>query len=395
MTHTLISFLGKARQDPATGYRTADYRFDDGTVCKTPFFGLALTRHLQPGRLVILGTAGSMWDVLVEHLSSDAGEEELRLRLIEASTAGAVDAPLLEAARPLIERALGRPCAPRLIPYGRDAAEQTAILETMADAVPEGRVSLDLTHGFRHLAALGFVSALFLERVRGLEIAGMYYGALEMTERDVMTECDITPVLRLDGLTSLYRWVSALDRFDHSGDYGVFAPLLGAEGFADDQTNALRAAAFFERTGNPIQAREKLSGLHAHIDGITGPIARLFKDQLARRIAWFRGQSRDQWELALADAYRDRADYLRTALYLQEAWISRQVRNDKGDINDYDQREAARKKARNNGLFDQLTKLRNAMAHGLNSRDQQTLGALRDENSLRATLGSIRKGLFG
>lgn len=35
---TLISFLGKSAQ----GYRTANYRFDDGTVKQTSYFGLAL-----------------------------------------------------------------------------------------------------------------------------------------------------------------------------------------------------------------------------------------------------------------------------------------------------------------------------------------------------------------
>jgi hypothetical protein len=38
-----------------------------------------------------------------------------------------------------------------------------------------------------------------------------------------MTEGGVTLVLRLDGLTAIQRWVAALDHFDASGDYAVFA----------------------------------------------------------------------------------------------------------------------------------------------------------------------------
>ncbi|WP_256646641.1 hypothetical protein [Thermomonas paludicola] len=45
--HTLISFLGSSRFDPATGYRKARYRFPDGHVAETPFISLALARRLN------------------------------------------------------------------------------------------------------------------------------------------------------------------------------------------------------------------------------------------------------------------------------------------------------------------------------------------------------------
>lgn len=59
MTSTLVSFLGRARQAPKTGYRPATYRFPDGSQQTTPFFGLALRCVLAPNRLVLLGTGGS------------------------------------------------------------------------------------------------------------------------------------------------------------------------------------------------------------------------------------------------------------------------------------------------------------------------------------------------
>ena len=61
---TLISFLGRSRKDPATGYQRATYAFPDGKQVPTAFFGAALMQRLRPQRTLLLGTAGSMWDVL-------------------------------------------------------------------------------------------------------------------------------------------------------------------------------------------------------------------------------------------------------------------------------------------------------------------------------------------
>lgn len=81
---------------------------------------------------------------------------------------GGIDEAALEPARELIERALGVPVL-RLVVilYGRDFDEQTAILRAVVGAVSPGdEVTLDLTHGFRHLPALGLAAALFVEAGR-------------------------------------------------------------------------------------------------------------------------------------------------------------------------------------------------------------------------------------
>lgn len=73
MKTTLVSFLGKNTADPKTGYRTATFRFADGRESSTPFFGLALAKELNPDFMVILGTAGSMWDAVRARGSAGLG----------------------------------------------------------------------------------------------------------------------------------------------------------------------------------------------------------------------------------------------------------------------------------------------------------------------------------
>jgi len=89
---TLISFLGKGRYE-RDGYRTANYRFDTAFAREVPFFGMALAEYLQPQRLVLVGTSGSMWDVFFERESSQ--HDDTLLELIEAVEKDAVTDQML------------------------------------------------------------------------------------------------------------------------------------------------------------------------------------------------------------------------------------------------------------------------------------------------------------
>lgn len=394
MPTTLVSFLGRARQDPKTGYRQATYRFPSGTEIATPFFGLALRRALRPNRLLLLGTSGSMWDVLVDHLADAGEDEDLRLELIEASGNAAVDADLLARASPLIERALQLPCDCRLIPYGRDATEQAAILETIARAAPEGRVALDLTHGFRHLAALGLLSAFFLERLEHLDISGLYYGALDMTE------AGRTPVVRLDGLLAIQRWIDALDRFDQGGDYGVFSPLLIADGIAEDKARCLEMAAFHERTFNLADAARKIRSFLPALDPTPSGTTGLFRDRLRQRLDWALTGTLADHQRRLAHLYLRRKDFVRAAVFGWEAVIGAECKREGLDPNDFSSdrkraEDALRARLEAAGQpwdpspHNRLKALRNALAHGNPPKWAPLRPVLQDPGRLQETLATI------
>ena len=87
MAHTLISFLGRGNPDRGRRYRPAIYQFDTGQRQSTEFFGLGLTRQIQPDRLLILGTTGSMWDVLLFSLGFGQEHDEALLALTESADA--------------------------------------------------------------------------------------------------------------------------------------------------------------------------------------------------------------------------------------------------------------------------------------------------------------------
>ncbi len=385
---TLISLLGKHKADPQTGYRKANYSFEPNFSCTVSFFGLALLDYAKPDRLILAGTAGSMWDVFFEHQHTD---DEATLALMDAVEKEAVTTQMLATHEQRLSEKLGIPVQCLLISYARDETEQTTILTDLADHLAPGeKIVLDVTHGFRHLPMLALVAARYLARVRGVQVQEVYYGALEMTDKATAQ----TPVLRLSAMLHMLDWVDALAVYEHSGNYGIFAPLLQQDGMQPDRANMLAQAAYFERSGNPVQAKQSLSGAHNHVRDHQGPLGQLFKTTLTEHIGWFRQGSRADWEVALADRYLARQDYLRAITYLCEAYISRATEKFGGNVNQFEDRDQAFKEADKNQDVWLLKHLRNAMTHGVRTDNRDAKRLLQDQQALDTKLRALRKSLF-
>ena len=396
MTHTLISFLGKAAQS----YRKAVYDFGGGQRQETAFFGLGLTRQIKPDRLVLLGTTGSMWDVLLISLNLDRHLEDALLDLSESAQENRTTAAELDALAPAVGERLGLPVALRLIPYGRDAGEQAEILRRMASDIAEGdAVTLDVTHGLRHLPMLAQMSALYLRRVKGVEVRGLYYGALDMT-RD-----GLTPVMNLQGLLDIADWTGAVQSFDKDGDYGVFAPLVLEQSPA--AAGLLQESAFYERTTRPGQACGKLHELDTllHRQPLAG-IGALFAPTLRARLSWHREDRLYLRQQALARLYLEHGDFLRAALLGFEAFITRLMQQ-QGMTNpdNWTQRETVKKEyeARNKAIrprpdeyerYCLLRDLRNHLAHGNMSPQAEIQKALASAERLRDFLDDLIERLL-
>lgn len=385
---TLISFIGKGRADAAHGYQTVTYRFDANFARTVPFFGLALTEYLRPQRLILVGTAGSMWDVFFER--QGATDDEV-LTLIESVDNQSVDEAMLDRHRQRLSDKLGLPVDCLLIPYARDTGEQAAILGHLARSVKRGEtIDLDVTHGFRHLPMLALVAARYLTHIAAVNVRELYYGALEMTPPG-----EEKPVLRLGGMLQMLDWVEALATYDKDGDYGAFGKLLDKEGL---QGKLLAEAAYFERSANTAAARSKLDTFDRTRSAPRTPTGALFLPELMSRISWRQKYGRAQWEAALARQYLSRRDYLRAATFGYESLVTEQVEKTGGNDDDFKVRESAdailygAAKGQfgrgEHGSFKQLKDLRNELAHGVRA-DSKTKDLINDEKRLAGWLQDV------
>lgn len=392
MGQTYVTFLGRGRENRETGYRTTTYQFPDGSQRETAFFGLALAEYLEPkpDRVVILGTAGSQWGVLVENLVKTDEAEEARLELLAAEDQQQVSQDRLDRVADLMGEAVGILVVPRLIPFGLDEDEQYEILEIIAEHVGDGSVSLDLTHGFRHFGMIGFLSAFMLERLRRLRVSDLWYGALDMTQHGV------TPVLRLAGLNRVHRWLNALSRFDATGDYGEFVQLLIEDGVAGDKAQCLKDAAFHERTLNLSASAQNISTFLPELDKPLAGASGMFRKRLSDRLAWVRARHLSTQQGKLARQYLHRHDFMRAALFGWEALVTREC-----ELNEVDPRVRRRREqqdvprqlqARYKGQVDvrkaceNLNRIRNALAHGDTPKGRDCQEMFRSETGLHQGL---------
>lgn len=395
MAKVLITFLGKAQAN-FQDYERVSYCFncekpdDQGyyETDETSYFGLALRQYLSPDKTIFLGTNSSMWDALFQddkgYTPSNYTDSRNGLtRLLSRNNEGAISEEIniskeqawADLSAFLAQTYPGSQIG--IIDYGQDDEGQLRILRQVSEFVKEGdRVSLDITHGFRHLPMITVFIALYLQHVKKAHVEQIYYGALEL-RRD---EDAPVPVLELGGLLRIAEWVGKLEAFNKDGDYGVFENLLGQDGL-DISGNPLTQAAFAERTHHLNFATDKLKAVDDALDSISkGTPSYLFKGTLRENIAWHKDDNtvsnsdeRKQYYLkqrALALRYLERKDYLRSAAFAVEALDTRNLKAGE-DPEDYKTRKKAKGKQsppdviRVKKLL--LKAIRNKLAHGASS----------------------------
>jgi len=393
VSHTLISFLGKARKGDGGKYRTANYDFEGGSKT-TQFFGLGLSEVIKPDTLIVLGTTGSMWDVFYEAFAESEQQTDHWLALSESVENNAVTEEQLTRCADDLSTKLGVRCLLKLIPYGVNETEQSDILKIMAADVHEkDTVSLDLTHGLRHLPMLGLLSAMYLQTAKQVVIEGLYSGALELTD----PESKITPVIRLDGLLKISDWISALHGFDKTGDIAPFSDLLQQEGMEPEIANLLKEANFHENTLSITNARKPLKDFTKHTEGKLSGIASLFSESLNKRISWKDEDSIYLRQRSKSIFYLQQGDYVRAAALGYEAVITQYLKknNPSADVENYEVRDEVRKTIETQlsksklKSYRLLRNIRNSLAHANRPNKGEIQKILSDESLLQQRLNEL------
>ncbi len=143
-----------------------------------------------------------------------------------------------QASWPLLETTLGGQCRTKLVPVpGGDTSEDIdAYISRAAEAIPDNaEITVDVTHGLRHLSFLTYVAVLYVSTLRDVRVRGAYYGLLRKGET--------SPFLNLRPLLELPRWLYALMALQDTGSARPMAEILrdgskkqGSKRMANDLT---------------------------------------------------------------------------------------------------------------------------------------------------------------
>lgn len=142
---------------------------------------------------------------------------------------------------PLLNQALAATSTviPVDVPSGHGQAHIDAFLKQATGAIPATqedalRLSMDVTHGYRHFSFLTYLAGLYLVGLRHVDLMGAWYGLLQ---RDA--DCpflDLRPLLRLPG------WIHALQVLQTTGSTLPLATVLEAGLHGKDARNAATIA---------------------------------------------------------------------------------------------------------------------------------------------------------
>lgn len=394
--HTLVTILGRPPYDKENKtYKETIYDIE-GYENSSPsrYFCLKIHDHTKPDKLVILGTTGSLWGNFLEYaleqnkVSKDQAIQQLIIKLDNDSKEDKTQQKDLNQAAEILSHTLNCKCELHLIPYGRSSEEQTETLRIMMGFFNNyDKATIDVTHGLRHLPILMQQSALLLQSLKNVTISNIYYGALDLSKDGK------TPVMELKGLLAIDRWSKAFHRYEQDGNYTAFEEPLKHENLNDTALTALKEAAYYERTFNLTDAGNQLEVVKNHLPDKFDGVGGFFTERFKEHITWSSNESLQQRQAKLAHFYLNNGEFVRACIFGLESFITSllepneydqehnfQTRKDAADEfkNYYHSRAKNRKNLKSE--FMQLSRIRNALAHGTESNNKT---AEIMENSIR------------
>lgn len=326
LTHHLISFIG------AGDYELAHYRFPDwSTAEEARFFGAALLQYLRHqvanssgrhgvDRVVFIGTARSAFNALPEAFGlrspALAGCVSSLRTAARDGDEGRLRPLLAELAGPLAAH-VGLPCELRVLPDASSSESQIDAVAVIVEGILErDRVTLDVTHGLRHLPMLALTAALLLRHARKAEIAGIWYGALDLRQGR-----EAAPAVDLAGLLEVANWVSAFAIYEHSGDFGPFAECL-SDPQMTQATEKLREASFLERAARLVMLPDAIDAFTKAAPSPWPGMAGLFENSIRKRLEDVAGIDLYRRQRQLTYLNIRTGDPIRAAVYAYEALIT-------------------------------------------------------------------------
>lgn len=152
---------------------------------------------------------------------------------------------------PVLQETLGETCTVEPVRVRADHTEGAvdAYLATLAKSVPDRTdLTVDVTHGLRHMSFLTYVGVLYLTSLRQVRLRGAYYGMLREPPQT-------SPFLDLRPLVELPQWFHAVRMLKDTGSAHAIAELVSesAEGSASRVGPMLRSLSEAYGWGLPLE----------------------------------------------------------------------------------------------------------------------------------------------
>lgn len=165
------------------------------------------------------------------------------------------------------------------IPNGETEDEIWEIFRALESSIDDGEeIVFDITHGFRSLLLVGFLSAVFLRTTGKAEISHIFYGQYR-DDNQPSPVLDLTPFLSiLDWTTSVHAFLKSMD----GAGINRLANRTAKEAYLSGRSDAPEKLSRFAETldrfaeatrmARPIEALNLAAGIARDIDDVTAEV---------------------------------------------------------------------------------------------------------------------------
>lgn len=254
MSNILLTSIGIGQYDKEkkqVSYKDAVYALneDRGKIFKTSYIYDALMEFKDIDKIIFIGTTGSDWHALYEHLFYENSKitplkprsEDYALELYELKESKEKDLDKCREKLQTLIDTMGGVCSDIIIlHYGLSIEEMNENFDRLAKAKKyigkDDVLSFDITHSFRSLAFYELLAVNFfkLSMSEGDRLDFVSYGMFEGKGDD-----GITPIVNQEPMLKLLDWTKAADEFKRFGTTHLLDQLL-KDGEIDD-SNISRA----------------------------------------------------------------------------------------------------------------------------------------------------------
>lgn len=346
MSKILISALGAGRSKENRVYPKSKYKIENKVYDEESFIGIALIKHFQIDKNIIIGTSKSIWEeyykIVSLHKFNKYNEEiywDLAFK-IDENNVNINDLGIIQDETEGFSKGI-------LIDYGINNDELINNFHLLMNIIEElndgDEIYIDITHSFRSLSLYMFIILNYLQNVsnKNIKISYISYGMFE-EKKD-----NITPVINLNILYEAIEWIKGASEFSKYGNAYNLTKLMDNKDISkkiNNFTDALNMTYVVELKKQVKQLSkinfDELKGFEKFI------VPKVVEDFLNRFNKYIKKEKEYLFQLEISKFFYDKNMYSNAFLMLHESILTYFIEGDE-DIKNMYSDEQTRYKIKN------------------------------------------------
>lgn len=330
MSKILIAAIGGGKNKVNKSYSEANYLIDEKVYMNRTFITSALEEHYGIDKTILVGTTGSMWDNVYEFYCKRFGkeyDEDYHLELIDTVDKSTEKDEVTQINIAKFNEIFKDKLLGIVTKYGMNELEifeNFNLIIKIQDELKDGdEVYLDITHSFRSNSFWIFLVMNYLSDLsdKNIQIKGISYGMLEVTDRSLPKDEQRTKVVDLSAFYKILQWIKGANNLKNYGNSYLLEKNIENENLSKKLRN-FSDALNMNYIASLRQSINSLKKLEEDIKNIEGPGKLVIPTVIKEFMNRFEGEDKDYlFQVKLAKWHFEQKRYAMAYININEAIV--------------------------------------------------------------------------